>query len=91
MLLSMYYLVFFYTGQFDYLNGQRSGRAEILIDDKYHYYLKVIKSDVQSRTMSSILYKKSVIYCIWIFDSFSISGINRDSESSIRKENTMPA
>ncbi|KAK3567891.1 hypothetical protein QTP86_027307 [Hemibagrus guttatus] len=27
-------------GQFDELNGQRSGKAEILIDDKYHYYLK---------------------------------------------------
>ncbi|XP_058251674.1 apolipophorins isoform X3 [Hemibagrus wyckioides] len=27
-------------GQFDEVNGQRSGKAEILIDDKYHYYLK---------------------------------------------------
>ncbi|KAB5579798.1 hypothetical protein PHYPO_G00199100 [Pangasianodon hypophthalmus] len=27
-------------GQFDEQNGQKSGRAEILIDDKYHYYLK---------------------------------------------------
>lgn len=40
------HLVFLSTGQFDELNGQRSGRAEILIDDKYHYYLKVIKLDV---------------------------------------------
>ncbi|XP_046708205.1 uncharacterized protein LOC124387728 [Silurus meridionalis] len=27
-------------GHFDELNGQRSARAEILIDDKYRYYLK---------------------------------------------------
>lgn len=40
------HLAFLFTGQFGELNGQRSGRAEILIDDKYHYYLKVRKSDV---------------------------------------------
>lgn len=38
-------LVLLATGQFDELNGQRSGKAEILIDDKYHYYLKVKKKN----------------------------------------------
>lgn len=49
------FLVFLFTGQFDELNGHWSGRAEILIDDKYHYYLKVTSLNVQSRITYSYL------------------------------------
>lgn len=57
---SISHLVLLFTGQFDELNGQRSGRAEILVDDKYHYYLKVIQLDIQSRTMYRISLEENV-------------------------------
>lgn len=41
--VSIYYLVFLLSsGQLDELSGRWSGRAELLVDDTYHYYLKVI-------------------------------------------------
>ncbi|XP_047657702.1 uncharacterized protein LOC113644112 isoform X2 [Tachysurus fulvidraco] len=78
-------------GQFDELNGQRSGKAEILIDDKYHYYIKglieTLSLSAEKRTLYQLEAKFAADGHPAILSANVTHGLNRKINISAKLRN----